>query len=190
MVVLPQIKYNKAKKHENLKSQVKAIDMALMVKRVQFASKVMSAIAPALPYILIGALILIAIIAFVAMIASLMPWLFPDDNLGNAGGSQFGVKGDKFYGVRTVYTDDELAKVGLLEHYSDIIENSVTELASISQEKSITTGTGDEAVTTNYLITVTVNFPLPAGEVVDGEPTDYDYSNFNEGEYCHGGPKQ
>lgn len=171
--------YEKAKKHKNLKPQVAAIDLALLAKKAQLASKVMSTVAPALPYIGIGALILIGLLVVVAFVASIMPWLFPDDNLGEAGGSEFGIKGDKFYGVRTIYTDEELAKVGLLEHYSSIIENvreSVqTSTYQISREGDANgDGTVEEGETEKY--NVSVKFILPELTVAEGE--EFDYSTF------------
>ena len=167
--------YEKAKKHKNLKPQVAAIDLALLAKKAQLASKVMSTVAPALPYIGIGALIVLAIIVAIVAFASMMPWLFPEDDLGG-GGAQFGVKGTDFYGVRTIYTDEELAKVGLLEHYSSIIEDvrTLTEEQVYEINRPFDAngdGTVDAGETEKY--NVSVKFILPELTVAEGEKFDY-----------------
>lgn len=175
----------KAKAHKNLKTDVDAIDLALGIKKVQLSSKVMSIVAPAIPIIFMAALLILGFMVIVAFIGSIMPWLFPDDDLsgGSSGGAavttpsaQFGVTGKDFYGVRTIYSDNELAKVGLLEEYSSIIDDTVEDVLEIKQTKT-------EGGTT-YTVTVKVNLTIPKGEVdEDGNPTKFDYSTFKDADF-------
>ena len=108
--------------------------------------------------------------------------LWPDDDsTGESGdGAAYGVTGKDFYGVRTIYEDDELAKTGLLENYATIIDNSVEEVLKIEKTKTETTGSGESEKTITYKITVVVNLETPKTMVEGEEPTDYDYSTFDE----------
>jgi len=176
----------KAKKHNNLKKQVKEIYLKFNTIKVKLSSKVFSTIAPILPYILIGGLILLAVCVIVYTVASLMPWLFPNDSTTDGGGgsggtsAQFGVNGASFYGVRTIYKNDELARTSLLENYSNIIEEVRDNVLTLS--KTITRNESDGSggtIAKTYIVSVNVDLSELSTEE-DGVVTEFDFSSFNE----------
>ena len=135
--------------------------------------------------------ILLAILVGLPIVASVLTWatqflLWPDDDSAGPGGSggggsaAFGVTGDDFYGVRTIYTDDEKARIGLLEEYSTIIDNSIEQTLTIEKLKTITTGSGDDEVSKTYKVSVVIDLTIPKTEMEGEEPTDFNYSTFNE----------
>lgn len=137
-----RIAIRKAKKHKRLKLLVKKIQLALAKNIPPFVSKVGHAIVPALPWILIVALIfLVAIATFAAFVVVLgklgfqpyKQWLKDlGVEVGSSSGadSPFGGKGDKFYGMRTVYKDDEKASNELVTEYVDLITQANSILVS------------------------------------------------------------
>ena len=151
----------KARKHENLKNDIKIIYTMLAINKAKLTMKTISS-SPALYYVFIGALILLLIICVVAFIGSIMPWLFPEDEEGGTGGtvnSQFGIKGSDFYGARMIYKDDEKSAVAIIEDYVELVENGIEET------KTITSASGTS-------VTLEVNIALPA--------EDYDYLTYDE----------
>ena len=110
--------------------------------------------------------------AVVAIIGSLFPWLFPGDN-GDFGGGDgatsnpvAGIKGNDFYGIRMLYTDETKATGSMVENYVELVENSIEEVENIS-----TINNGGE----NYSLTLNINITLP--------DEDYDYLTFDETEF-------
>ena len=156
-----------------------------------FGSKVMEFIRNNSTWLLPLAIILLVIFVGIPIIVAVALWpikwlLWPDDDSAGPGGSggggsaAFGVTGDDFYGVRTIYTDDEKARVGLLEEYSTIIDNSIEQTLTVEKLKTITTGSGEDEVSKTYKVSVVVDLTIPQTEVEGEEPTDFDYSTFEE----------
>lgn len=112
----------KKKGHAN---EVRAIQSAVDLRREAFKMKANTALTTGAPAIGIFALVIFIIIAIIVIVATLFPWLFPEDENGNKGAaSPFGMKGDKFYGARAVYKDENLSRNGLVEQYVDIIKSA------------------------------------------------------------------
>lgn len=154
-----------AKKHENLAKDIKKINMVLAINKVKKTMKMMSS-SPAFFYVFMGILIIFLIICVVAIVGSMMPWLFPDDeNSKNGASAMFGITGKDFYGARMVYTDDDLAAKSIIEDYVELVENGISEAESIT---SATASASGESLS----VVLTVNIELPNEE--------YDYSQFNE----------
>lgn len=163
---------NQAKQYPEFKPQILQINGVMAAKKAQFASKVMSAIGPAIPYILIGALILFLIIVIVAYIGQMMPWLFPGEDASNGATSVFGASGKDFYGVRTIYKDDEQSRANLLENYAGTITNVLGEITSITSVSNVA----------NSTLEITILSSSNAGAIaLPGE--DFDYSSFDENEF-------
>lgn len=172
---------NKAKKHPKLATEIGKTYKTLFQKLLEF-------IRNHITVIFWVVVILAAIFIGLPIIITLLTWpikwlLWPDDDsTGDSGGGSaaFGVTGDDFYGVRTIYTDDEKARVGLLEEYSTIIDNSIEQTLTVEKLKNITTGSGEDEVSKTYKVSVVVDLIIPKTEVEGKEPTDFDYSTFNE----------
>ena len=117
-----------------------------------------------------GVLILFLVIAAIAAVGSLMPWLFPEDESTGGGGgavsSMFGIKGTDFYGARMVYSDNEKATQTIVEDYVEFVENGILEA-----EKITTISAGVD----NVSVDLTINIVLPS--------SNYDYSQFNETDF-------
>ena len=156
-----------------------------------FGSKVMEFIRNNSTWLLPLAIILLVIFVGIPIIVAVALWpikwlLWPDDDSAGPGGSggggsaAFGVTGDDFYGVRTIYTDDEKARVGLLEEYSTIIDNSIEQTITVEKLKTITTGSGEDEISKTYKVSVVVDLTIPQTKVEGEEPTDFDYSTFEE----------
>ena len=154
----------KAKKHPNLKNEINLITAMLLVNKGKVAAKAIST-GPALWYVLLGALILVVIICVVAAVGSIMPYLFPDDEGTGESGSVFGVSGKDFYGVRTVYKDDEKATVSIIEDYVQLVEDGISEAKSIT---TVTASAGGETFSGELII----NIEMPNEE--------FNYSTFEE----------
>ena len=175
-------KIRQAEKHPKLVGKVLEVFKKLGAKIWEFIRNNSTWLVP-----LVG--ILLAILVGIPIVLAVLSWpikwfLWPDDDTdygdGGGGSAAFGVTGDDFYGVRTIYTDDEKARVGLLEEYSTIIDNSIEQTLTIEKIKTITTGTGDDEVSKTYKVSVVVDLSIPKTEVEGKEPTDFDYSTFNE----------
>ncbi len=138
---------------KNPKFQTKATTLlAKIAQQISaFWAKVMSAIAPALPYILIGALIIVAIIFVAVAIMSIFGALFGGS--GDGMSSQFGASGKDFYGNRVIYRDIDQARVDILSGLVDYIDESIA-------------GVPNGA---DYTLTININIP-----------EDYDYKEFDE----------
>lgn len=156
----------KAKNNKYLKTDVNTIEMLIARNVFITGNKMMSTIAPAIPSILMGALILFLAVAVIAIIATLIGADTSMDGSGNGDGiakSQFGASGKHFYGTRLIYKDDKKANGALLEEYVELVETSVALV-----QKQVKTITIDEE-------TYNVEIEL----IVDLPSEDYDYSSFD-----------
>lgn len=135
--------------------QLKSRAVRTEVKRKQSVSqwllKVFQSIAPILPWLLIGALIIIAALAFAAAFDAMFAWLTGGSSGGSGGGmnSQFGANGNSFHAVRLVYQDDEEAAKYILNDYSNLIYGALDEVKN-----------GND-------YTVTINVTLPEDRTKD-----------------------
>ena len=148
------------------KKEVEIIERKLRSNIVKnISSKGMSG-SPILMYVLIGVVFIFLIVAVIAFVGSIMPWLFPDDENPDGGSvnSVFGVTGNDFYGVRMVYSDPVKAKNKMIEDYISFINEGAETFSNT------TTITIDE---TTYNLTLNLNHLALPGE-------DYDYSQFDE----------
>ncbi len=98
-------------------------------------NSVLSAVIPILPYILIALLVIIAI---VAVVGTIMPWVVGDGNSTDGMSSPLGVKGDCFYGVRSIYRDAEQAKTDLLNDYVGALNYTITNFNSSNNGATLT----------------------------------------------------
>lgn len=150
-------KIKKAKKLKNLQLNKLIADVFERFKfnLERFKQKV-STIAPpiltVLGIIAVVLLIVIVILAIFYMIIMIIASLFGGG--GSGGSSIAGVTGLDFYGVRTIYKDDELASREMVEDYVDCVKDGVDEVKAIAE------------------ITITVNITFPDEE--------YDYTTFDE----------
>lgn len=161
-----RLRYKRAKKNKYLKAEIKTVDMLLARNVVITTNKAISAVAPAMPAILMFGGILFLMIALVAIIATLIGADTSMDGSGNGDGiakSQFGASGKHFYGTRLIYKDDKKANGALLEEYVELVETSVALV-----QKQVKTITIDEE-------TYNVEIEL----IVDLPSEDYDYSSFD-----------
>jgi len=153
-----------------------------------FGSKVVEFVRNNSTWLLPLAIILLVIFVGIPIVVAVISWpikwlLWPDDDStgdSGRGGAAFGVTGEDFYGVRTIYTDDEKARIGLLEEYSTIIDNSIEQTITVEKLKTITTGSGEDEVSKTYKVSVVVDLTIPQTKVEGEEPTDFDYSTFEE----------
>lgn len=133
-------------------AQVMAFENLMRIRKQQFWAKVKSALAPAIPYILIALGILLLIIIVIVAIGMIFG-LGGDDETPGPMSSISDVTGESFYGARLVYSDDEQATLDILEDYVEIL---------LEVESAV------ELADSNLDITLT----LPS--------TDFDYSTFDE----------
>ena len=160
----------KAKQHPKLKNDINRINLVLASNKAKAVYEVLSS-SPVLGYVLVGALILFLVIAAIAAVGSIMPWLFPDDEEGGSGGgvsAAFGITGTDFYGARMVYSDNEKATQTIVEDYVEFVENGIIEAQQIT---SVTAENGGES----FNVELTVNILLPNEE--------FDYSTFDEADF-------
>ena len=165
--ITEKVVIKKAKEHPNLKNEINRVNMALNSNKAKNISKLMSS-SPLLMYMLIGALILFLIVAVIAFVGSIMPWLFPDEeNPEGDVSSVFGITGADFYGARMVYVDDERANQSIVEEYVEFVENGI-----VKAEQITTISVGG----INYNVDLNIeHINLPTEE--------YDYSVFDETEF-------
>lgn len=168
-ILLPHEKkaVERAEKHKSLKQKVVSIKTKLLKILGELMQKIMSAISSIGPYglAIIGGIFLIIVIVAVIAGAGIDP-----------GSALFGIKGDKFYGMRMIYKDQTQAQVCLLEDYSSVIEESINQAEKIVGYYAVTTQENGEDVTKYYSLTVDITIDIPTGE----DDTEYDYSTFNE----------
>lgn len=148
---------NGAKRHPKLKPFVKEIKDKMKQVRIELTKKIFhglfSIIISLLPVIIVALLIIGAI----GGIYYLFSWMFPsEDGAPPVGNSINGITGADFYGIRTWYRDEELARGELAREYIEILEDSVKAISEIE----------------GYTVEVTV------GEGAE-LPEDYDFSEFN-----------
>ncbi len=94
----------------------------------RIGGSVLSAVGAALPYILIGVLVFVAVLFLAASLeevgnvfSNLFSGLFSGSGDSSESASFYGVTGDDFYGVRTVYKDETQAFSDIVGDYIDII---------------------------------------------------------------------
>ncbi len=156
---------NKAKQHPNLKGDINRINLILGVNKAKLAYKLMAS-SPALGYVCIGVLILFLVIAAIAAIGSIMPWLFPkDENNDGTVNAANGITGVDFYGARMVYGDNDKATKAIVEDYVEFVENGILEVEQIT---SVVAENGGSS----FNVELTVNLTMPDEK--------FDYSNFDE----------
>ncbi len=134
---------------------VRTVETALEINKKAFAAKLK--ILGIIVLIVLGvALLIFAAVGIAAAIDSLFSWLNGGTGSGGGATSQSPImSGDNYYGVRTVYRDDEKARNKLIEDYSSLVEDAI-----LSAEESLT----------DYSLDITIEFPS----------VDYDYSTFDE----------
>lgn len=155
---------NKAKQHKNLKKQVDDINKAFLAKKAQTAGKVMTTVAPVLPFIAIGLVVIVAVVAVVGAVNNMFSWLFPNQGNDKTAKSPFGPKSNSFYGARTIFEDDNLSRQKLVEEYCSVVSSSVLLATGID---SITV-----AENSSVEVVVKVEISLPDSE--------FDYSKLDE----------
>ncbi len=155
----------KAKAHPNLKKDIAGINLLFLANKAKTTAKAISS-SPAMVYVFYGVLILFLIIAVIAIIASIMVWLFPAENGDGTVSSAFGVTGADFYGARMIYADNLKARSSIIENYVEFVEDGIVRAEQIT---TITAGGEDYKVTLNIDHITT--------------PEEYDYSNFDETEF-------
>lgn len=136
--------------------QLKARATRTEIKRKQSVGqwllKMIQSIAPILPWLLIGVLIIVAALAIAAAFDAMFAWLFGTSGGGSGGGgmnSQFGASGKNFHAVRLVYEDDEEAAKYILNDYANLIYDALGEVKN-----------GED-------YTVTINVSLPEDRTAD-----------------------
>lgn len=148
-----------AKKDASLKVQANALELKRTKKYGQFVLKILQSIAPAIPYILMFGIIILAFVAFAAAIDSIFGGLFGGGSGGTGGGSmnsQFGADGNNFYAVRLVYKDDAQASKIILNDYANLVYNALENID----------GTEDYSIN--------INVSIPADKTADFDETTAD----------------
>lgn len=126
---------NKARKTHS--RQVASIERLMRRRQEVFRIKTASA-GSSLPLVLIFGLILILIIFAIAIVGSILSFLFGDGSTdNNTASSQFGVNGEDFYGTRVIYTDAEKAQIEIIKNYIDILQNSIESVETESLDITI-----------------------------------------------------
>ena len=144
-----------AKKMPDQKLKAHTIEVTRWSKIKSFFLKIIQSISPAIPYILYGLAIILAIIAVAVAIDYIFASIFGGGGTGGGSGSgggmnsAFGATGKDFYAVRLVYKDDEQASKFILNDYSSIIYDAIDNVQN-----------GE-----NY--TVTINLTLPEDRNAD-----------------------
>ena len=145
-----------SKAFPKLKTERKAVDLMIAANHGKNVSKLMS-IAPIIPYILIGGLIVFMLFAVVAAIGAIA------GEPGENSNSQYGVTGEHFYGVRMVYDDEEEATKNIIEDYVEMLKNSAESVKQIN---------GVAVDSEPYGVAIELNLAIPN--------EDFDYSSFDE----------
>lgn len=125
-------------------AQVMAFENLMRIRKQAFWAKVKSALAPAIPYILIALGILLLIIIVIVAIGMIFG-LGGDDETPGPMSSISDVTGESFYGARLVYSDDEQATLDILEDYVEILleVESAVELADSNLDITLTLPSAD-----------------------------------------------
>ncbi len=115
-------------------------------------SNVLKIVLPVVPYLLIFLIVLLAVLAVAGQIDN----VFGDGSNGSTGmsASESAVNGEKFYGNRVIYRDDEQASADMLSQYVEIVRGAVNNVPIDHTE---------------YTLSIKVEFP-----------SDYDYKSFDE----------
>lgn len=119
---------------KKLPSQYTSFMQTVSQKKTQFAHKVKSALSAIMPFLTIFLIALFIIIAVVAFINLIMPWLFNGDGKQEMS-SPYGPTGADYYGVRMIYKDDEQASSDLAKDYTSTLR-SITD--AIDNDTSLT----------------------------------------------------
>ncbi len=138
----------RAKKVPKLAPKLTSFFIKIAKQIVSIFSKIFSAIAPALPYIGIAALIVLAFIILVAVIFAIVM----NASAQGMAVSQFGASGKHFYGTRLIYRDEEKASAVLLDEYVGVVSESIDAVANI-----VETEYGDE----KYDIEIDLEISIP-----------------------------
>jgi len=153
----------KAKKMGKFKKELASIEVAKALNAKQKISAVASA-GPALYYVAIGVLILLAVMILMAVFSSVFSSLSGGEE--DATGKSFkGVTGTDFYGVRVAYQNESLASTQIIEDYVNLV---VAGAENVKQTTTVSVGG------TQYALQLTLNFEIPTG---------YEYANFEESSF-------
>lgn len=169
----------KAKSHPSLKPALNMVEFQMAQQKAKFIQNVISIIGPILPWILIGLIALAALIAIIGALSQLMPWLFPNFDASKGATSINGASGKDFYGVRTIYKDDEQARIVLLKDYVGAVQDAIETIQSVEK---IETADGTFELEISVLNKDSLDeFALPSD--------DFDYSTFDENVFATSYPE-
>ncbi len=148
---------NGAKRHPKLKPFVKQIKDKMKQVRIEQTKRIFNVLISVISALLPVILVVLLIIGAIGGVYYLFSYLFPsEDGAPPVGNSIDGITGADFYGIRTWYRDENLARGELVREYVEILEESVSAISNIA----------------GYTV-----------EVIVGEgtelPDDYDFSEFN-----------
>ncbi len=152
--VLTQAKHS----DPTLKAEAYKTEVKRAQKWGQFWLKTIQSIAPAIPYIFYGMLILLAILVVACTITSMFAWLTGGSG-GNSKGmnSAFGGTGKDFYAIRMVYKDEDQASKLVLNDNATLIYGALDSLHD----------------TSSYTLTIKLTLP-------EDKTADYDNETANE----------
>lgn len=146
-----------AKQDKSLKAQATALELKRTKKLGQFILKMLQYIAPAIPFLLLFGIIILAAVAIASAVDSLFGGLFGGGSGGSGNmNSQFGADGNNFYAVRLIYKGDEQASKIILNDYANLIYGALDSVQ----------GTDD--------YTINVNITIPADKKADFDETTAD----------------
>ncbi len=147
---------NAARKY--MPTRVIELELKMKQRKAQFWAKVKSILAVAVPFILVLGFILLIAALVGAVLEAMFPWLFGGSS-GNGGmSSPNGIKGADFYGIRTIYRDQEKSQNELIKNYANTIVEIKTDLDADGG------------------LQITINLLPDAEKTLPAE--DYDYSQF------------
>ena len=121
------------------KSEVRELNVEMAKAKEAFWAKVksaLSAIIPILPYILIGIVVLLAIGVIIDSILSIFGGGTGSTDKGLT--SSFGITGEKFYGARLIYEDEEQSKADMLKNFAGILGEVESAVESANGDIDIT----------------------------------------------------
>ncbi|MBE7076361.1 MAG: hypothetical protein E7374_00515 [Clostridiales bacterium] len=125
-------------------------------------------------------LLILLIVGIAVLIASLFTGV--DEDVNEKGmASLEGIKGDKFYGVRLVYKDDEESSVIIYKDYATIVATLVDEL-----ETSVETQMNDKVPNANVNVEISIGegeFGKLAGSENSEESEEFDYKTLIDGTF-------
>ena len=149
-------------KNKNLKEKAREAKNKLKEALANFWQ---TKVYPNLGWICAGLFIVFVLFIIICVVISYETEKYPEDGTS---ASVFGVKGDKFYGVRAVYADEDKATIELFDEYYSTLSDSFTEV------KKITSMPNPNDSNNPYSVEISVTTMLL--------PESYDFSNLNEEE--------